>query len=202
MHVKGLELPAYDCRATKITGLAYVTANRGGDHITGYIQGPTFLDIPFLIVEESAIQDARIENPAEAKVVKEMEDALTVFDSVGCCKFLGMALMAEDVAPVIASATGWEFGTSDLRKAGERIYNLARAFNIREGCTRSDDTLPQRLLEEPLLEGPAEGLVVDLEPLLDAYYEFRGWHKATGSPTVAKLEELGLGDVIDQLGAA
>lgn len=202
MHVKGLELPAYDCRATKITGLAFATANRGGDHITGYVQGPTFLDIPYLIVEESAIQDAQVENPAEARVVKEMEDALTVFDSVGCCKFLGMALMAEDVAPVVANATGWEFSASDLRKAGERIYNLARAFNVREGCTRADDTLPPRLLEEPLLEGPAKGLVVDLDPLLDAYYEFRGWHKATGSPTAAKLEELGLGDVIDQLEVA
>jgi aldehyde:ferredoxin oxidoreductase len=202
MHVKGLELPAYDCRATKITGLAFATANRGGDHITAYVQGPTFLDIPFLIVEESTIQDVQVENPAEAKVVKDMEDALTVFDAIGCCKFLGMALMAEDVAPVIANATGWEFGVSDFRKAGERIYNLARAFNVREGCTRADDTLPSRLLEEPLLEGPAKGLVVDLEPLLDAYYEFRGWDKATGIPSPAKLEELGLGEVIDQLGVA
>ena len=48
MQVKGLELPAYDCRATKMTGLGFVTANRGGDHITAYVQGPTFLDIPFL----------------------------------------------------------------------------------------------------------------------------------------------------------
>lgn len=200
MHVKGLELPAYDCRATKLTGLAFVTANRGGDHITGYIQGPTFLDIPFLIVEESEIQDAQVENPPEARVVKDMEEALTVFDSVGCCKFLGMALMADDVAPVVANATGWEFGVSDLRTAGERIYNLARAFNVREGCTRADDTLPPRLLEEPLLEGPAEGLVVDLDPLLDAYYEFRGWDQATGIPTAAKLAELGLGDVAEQLG--
>ncbi|NOR82532.1 MAG: aldehyde ferredoxin oxidoreductase [Ardenticatenales bacterium] len=202
MHVKGLELPAYDCRATKITGLAFATANRGGDHITAYIQGPTFLDLPFLIVEESTIQDVTVENPAEARVVKEMEDALTVFDSVGCCKFLGMALMAEDVAPIIAHATGWSFGASDFRKAGERIYNLARAFNVREGCTRADDTLPDRLLEEPLLEGPAKGLVVDLEPLLDAYYEFRGWHPGTGSPTAEKLEELGLEDVMMQLGVS
>ena len=99
MHVKGLELPAYDCRATKITGLGFATANRGGDHVTAYVQGPAFLDIPFLIVEESTIQDATIENPAEAKVVKDLEDALTVFDSVGCCKFMGMALMAEDIVP-------------------------------------------------------------------------------------------------------
>ncbi|RLB98630.1 MAG: aldehyde ferredoxin oxidoreductase, partial [Deltaproteobacteria bacterium] len=144
MHVKGLELAAYDCRATKITGLAFCTANRGGDHITGYIQGPTFMDIPLLVVEESVIEDARVENPAEAKIVKDLEDALTVFDAVGVCKFMGMALMAEDITPIIASATGWDFDVADFRKAGERIYNIARLFNVREGCTRANDNLPKR----------------------------------------------------------
>jgi aldehyde:ferredoxin oxidoreductase len=201
MHVKGLELPSYDCRATKMTGLAFATANRGGDHITAYIQGPTFLDIPFLIVEESTIEDPTVENPEEARVVKDLEDALTVFDSIGACKFMGMALMAEDIVPVIANATGWDFDVDEFRMAGERIVNLARAFNVREGASREDDTLPKRLLEEPLPEGPAEGLVVDLEPLLDAYYEARGWDKATGKPTAAKLTELGLGDLIDKIGA-
>ncbi len=201
MQVKGLELPAYDCRATKITGLGFATANRGGDHITAYVQGPTFLDIPFLIVEQSTIEDAMVENPAEAKVVKELEDALTVFDAAGACKFMGMALMAEDVVPVIAHATGWEFEEREFRKTGERIFNLARSFNVREGCTRADDTLPKRLLEEPLSDGPAKGLVVKLDPLLDAYYEFRGWDKETGKPTAAKLDELGLGHVKEKIGA-
>ena len=200
MHVKGLELPAYDCRATKMTGLAFATANRGGDHITAYVQGPTFLDIPYLIVDESTIEDPMVENPAEAIVVKDMEDALTVFDAVGCCKFMGMALFAEDLTPVIANATGWDFTVSDFRKGGERIFNLARMFNIREGVTRQDDTLPGRLLKEPLPDGPAEGLVVDLDPLLDAYYDVRDWDISTGRPTQKKLEELGLSDIIEQAG--
>jgi aldehyde:ferredoxin oxidoreductase len=200
MNVKGMELPAYDCRATKITGLAYVTANRGGDHITAYVQGPTFLDIPFLIVEENTIEDVTKENPKEAKVVKDMEDALTTFDALGACKFMGMALMAEDILPVINAATGWELDAPGFRQAGERIFNLARAFNIREGLRRKDDTLPARLLEEPLPDGPAAGLTVNLEPMLDAYYEFRGWDKKTGIPTIEKLRELGLDFVIDDLG--
>lgn len=200
MNVKGMELPAYDCRATKITGLAYVTANRGGDHITAYVQGPTFLDIPFLIVEENTIEDVTKENPKEAKVVKDMEDALTTFDALGVCKFMGMALMADDLVPIINAATGWELDTPSFRQSGERIFNLARAFNIREGLRRKDDTLPARLLEEPLPDGPAAGLTVNLEPMLDAYYEFRGWDKETGIPTVEKLRELGLDFVIDKLG--
>jgi len=200
MNVKGMELPAYDCRATKITGLAYVTANRGGDHITAYVQGPTFLDIPFLIVEENTIEDVTRENPLEAKVVKDMEDALTTFDALGACKFMGMALMADDIVPVINAATGWGLDAAGFRQAGERIFNLARAFNVREGLRRKDDTLPARLLEEPLPDGPAAGLTVDLVPLLDAYYDYRGWDTQTGIPTVEKLRELGLDFVINQLG--
>jgi aldehyde:ferredoxin oxidoreductase len=199
MNVKGLELPAYDSRGAKITGLAFATANRGGDHITAYIQAPTYLAAPFLVIEESEIQDPLQENPEEAKVVKDLEDALTVFDAAGCCKFMGMALDAREWSAIINTLTGWEFGVEEFRKTGERIYNLERAFNVREGLTRADDTLPKRLLEEPLPEGPAEGHVNNLEILLDPYYEFRKWEKTTGKPTPEKLRELGLQEVISQI---
>ncbi|MGQ9624174.1 MAG: aldehyde ferredoxin oxidoreductase family protein [Candidatus Bathycorpusculaceae bacterium] len=198
MHVKGLEMPAYDPRAAKITGLAYATANRGACHITAYVEGPTFLSTPYLIVEESDVGDILQEIPETTKVVKDMEDALTVFDAIGACKFMGMVLTAEDWATLISSLTGWEFTASDFRKTGERIYNLERAFNIREGLTRADDTLPKRLLEEPLPEGPAKGHVVNLEPLLEAYYKFRGWDN-NGRPTPEKLKELGLEWVIKEI---
>jgi len=196
MHVKGLELPCYDSRAAKITGLAFATANRGGDHITAFVQGPTFFGMPFLIVEESTIKDVFKEDPAEAKVVKDLEDALTAIDAAGACKFMGLCLDADGVAATIAGATGWKFGKEDLWKAGERVFNLARVFNMREGMTRADDTLPKRLLEEPLPEGPAKGHVNNLAKLLDPYYEIRGWDKKTGKPTAKKLRELGLADVI------
>ncbi len=200
MHVKGLELPAYDPRAAKICGLAFVTANRGGDHITAYVEGPAFVDTPFLCVENSKIEDWMVENPAEAKVVKDLEDALTVFDCMGVCKFMGMALAAEDWVDMIANCVGWELSVSDFRKIGERVYNLARAFNVREGLTRADDTLPKRLLEDPLPEGAAQGHTMKrLDESLDAYYEFRGWDKNTGKPTPEKLKELGLDYVIDRI---
>lgn len=200
MHVKGLEMPAYDPRAAKVCGLAFATANRGGDHITAYVEGPTFMDIPFMCVEDSKIEDALVENPAETKVVKDLEDALTVFDAMGTCKFMGMALATEDWVDMIANCVGWKFDVSDFRKLGERIYNLARAFSVREGLTRADDSLPRRLLEDPLPEGAAQGHVVEkLEQMLDAYYEFRGWDKKAGKPTPEKLRELGLGEVIDKI---
>ncbi|MFX1513541.1 MAG: aldehyde ferredoxin oxidoreductase family protein [Promethearchaeota archaeon] len=200
MHVKGLELPAYDSRAAKITGLAYATANRGGDHITAYIEGPTFLSMPFLIVDDAEIEDILQENPKEARLVKEFEDAFGVFDAIGGCKFMGMVLTGEDWATLIAKLMGWEdFTEQEFRKTGERIYNLQRVYNIREGLTRADDTLPKRLLEDPLPEGPGEGHVVNLEPLLNAYYEYRGWDNKTGKPTFEKLQELGLDWLIKEI---
>jgi len=141
-----------------------------------------------------------VENPAEAKVVKDLEDALTVFDCVVTCKFMGMALATEDWVDMIANCVGWEFSVNDFRKVGERAYNLARAFNVREGLTRADDTLPKRLLEEPLPEGAAEGhMVKKLDQSLDAYYDFRGWDKKTGKPTPEKLKELNLDYIIDKI---
>lgn len=199
IHVKGLELPAYDPRAAKICGLAYVTANRGGDHITGYIEGPTFVDMPFLLVDDSHIDDPLVADPKEAKVLVDLENALSVFDSIGACKFMGILLPADEYAALINHATGWDLDVSEFRTSGERIYNLIRSFCIREGISRDDDILPGRLMEDPLPSGPAKGMVLDpktLEEMKDAYYELRGWDKSTGKPTHQKLQDLGLTELI------
>jgi aldehyde:ferredoxin oxidoreductase len=202
MNVKGLELPAYDPRAAKICGLGYVTANRGGDHITAYIEGPTFIDVPFLLVEDSTIRDPFVANPAEAQVVVDMENAMTTLDCLGGCKFMGILLTAEDLVGLVADATGWDFDVTDFRTGGERVYNLMRACCVREGIGREQDTLPGRLMNDPLPDGPAEGMVIDgetLEAMKDAYYESRGWDLATGIPTPAKLRQLALDDLIADL---
>lgn len=199
MQVKGLELPAYDSRAAKITGLAFATANRGGCHIDAYVQGATFIQVPYTLIEDSQIEDVHKENPKEAKIVKDLQDVFADTDSLGICKFMCLALRATDLSESIGQITGWPFDVTELRKTGERIYNLERAFNIREGLTRADDTLPKRLLEEPLPDGVAEGQVNCLEILLEPYYEFRSWDKITGKPTPEKLKELGLEDIIEQI---
>jgi aldehyde:ferredoxin oxidoreductase len=203
MNVKGLELPAYDPRAAKICGLGFVTANRGGDHITAFIEAPTFIDAPILIVEESSIEDPLNAKPEEAKILMDMEDALTSLDALGGCKFMGALLKAEDLVDLIRNATGWtDFSVDDFRKCGERIYNLGRVYCNREGIRRKDDILPDRLMKEPLPEGPAEGMVLDaetLEMLKDAYYNYRGWDLATGIPSPDKLKELGLDGLLEDV---
>jgi aldehyde:ferredoxin oxidoreductase len=200
MNVKGLELPAYDSRAVQITGLAYATANRGGDHVTAYIQGPTFLDIPFLCIPDSRIKDPLVADPEEVHVLVDLENVMSALDTLGACKFMGFCVASEEWVELVAHCLGRKFTYDDLVKVGERAYNLARVFSVREGLTRADDTLPPRLLEEPLPEGMAEGKVNEnLPTMLDKYYELRGWDKATGKPTPEKLKELGLEEYIPDI---
>jgi aldehyde:ferredoxin oxidoreductase len=202
MNVKGLELPAYDPRSAKICGLGYVTANRGGDHMTAWVEAPTFVDMPLLLVDESSIRDPLVANPEEAKVLVDLENAFTVLDAIGGCKFMGVLVMAEELVDLIESATGWEFTVDDFRQSGERIYNLMRAFCVREGIDRSKDMLPERLMADPLPDGPGEGMVIErstLETMKDAYYDLRGWDRATGIPTPQTLRRLGLTGLVGDL---
>jgi len=199
MHVKGLELPGYDPRAVQLGGLAYATANRGGDHMTGYVHGPALCDYSLLVVDESKPRDRLVADPEEVRMVKDLEDTLVVFDCLGICKFVGFDLPASELVNSVVYGLGWDFSLDELKMSGERVYNLARAFSIREGLTAAGDTLPRRLLEQPLPDGPARGHVVQLAPLLDAYYELRKWDKDSGRPKPAKLEQLGLMDIIPDI---
>jgi aldehyde:ferredoxin oxidoreductase len=202
MHVKGLELPAYDPRAAKIAGLGYVTAGRGGDHMNGYIQAPTFIDIPFMIVDDSTIRDPLVFNPMDVRVLIDMENALSVLDALGGCKFMGILLSAGEIVDLVRAATGWDFDLEEFRLCGERLQTMPRAFNAREGLRRDQDSLPGRLLMDPLPDGPAQGMVFShssLEEMKDVYYEMRGWDLTTGIPTPAKLRQLDLDYLVSQL---
>ena len=84
-----------------------------------------------------------------------------------------------------------QIGVTELLRIGERIWNLQKLLNIKRGFGRSDDTLPARLLNEPLQEGAPAGQVWRRDEMLDEYYALRGWD-ADGTPTREKLEELGL----------
>jgi aldehyde:ferredoxin oxidoreductase len=107
----------------------------------------------------------------------------------------------EWVARFLNAVTGLDYSGDDMMKIGERIVNLERAFNVRQGLTRKDDALPERFLKEPVPDGPAKGRVMELEPMLDEYYEARGWELKKGYPMRRTLEELDLGDIADELEA-
>jgi aldehyde:ferredoxin oxidoreductase len=105
-------------------------------------------------------------------------------------------LKLKEVYQMVVSATGFEYKDPDeLKKLGARIITLSRLFNVREGFSRKDDTLPYRCLEEPLPEGPARGQVVHLDEMLDEYYELRGWDHE-GIPEKETVSKIGLKDII------
>jgi len=185
MHVKGLELPAYDPRGTFGMGLAYATSDRGACHLRSWTIGAEILDT------QERMDPFATEFKAE--LVKNQQDYFAVIQSAVVCLFLNFGLSQRHITRSIQALTGieeWKT-TEDILKIGERIYNLTRLFSLREGISRKDDTLPERLLKEPVKEGPTKGIVVDLDPMLDEYYLVRHWDEE-GRPTKGKLAELGL----------
>ena len=180
MSVKGLEMPAYDPRGIKGIGLNYATANRGGCHVTGYTVSPEVLGIPEKIDP--------LTPEGKAKWVKIFQDLTCVVNSTVNCLFVTFALGAKDYAELLTAVTGWNLTEQEILKIGERIYNLERVILNKYGFDGKDDTLPKRLLEEPMPEGPAKGQVVELEKMKEEYYKLRGW--VNGIPTPEKLKEL------------
>jgi aldehyde:ferredoxin oxidoreductase len=183
MSVKGLEMPAYDPRAMQGQGLLYATSNRGACHMRGNMLGPEVLGLPKLV--------HRLQVQGKAGMVILHQNASAAIDSLVLCKFVNLAVAEEYLARALAAVTGVPCSTGDLIRAGERIWNLERLYNLREGFTRTDDTLPRRLLEEPAPDGPSKGWVSHLPEMLEEYYRFRGWDEE-GVPTPRKLTELGL----------
>jgi aldehyde:ferredoxin oxidoreductase len=183
MSVKKLELPAYDPRGMQGQGLVFATGNRGACHETGNMLGPEVLALPRLI--------DRFATQGKAGIVSVHQNSAAVIDSLVYCKFANMAVTEEFFARTLTAVTGEHFTVDDLMMVGERVWTLERLYNLREGFTQEDDTLPDRLLNEPVPEGPSEGYIVNLVPMLAEYYAFRGWDK-NGVPKPEKLKELSL----------
>ena len=191
-HIKGMELPGYDLRTLKTAALGFSVSYRGACHLRSGAYSP---DV------KGKVDRFKIEK-GRGKIVMDGEDLYNVVDSLILCKF-SRGVMYEglkDMAKYYTLATGFEMTPEELIKAGERINNLARVLNIREGKgTREYDTLPWKIMNVPVPdEGVAKGAVVNQKEFdigLDDYYSVRGWTKE-GIPTPEKLKELGLGNLV------
>ena len=170
IHVKGLELAAWNVHAYPAKGISYTTSNRGACHHNGD-------DI-------------------------DQQNFFAMIDCLGICSFAtdrglrrSPGLDKDDFANLLRAITGTEWTGDELMKAGERVFNLEKMFNYREGFRREDDKLPERFFEEPLTIGSEKGAVLNREEfneMLDQYYRKRGWDPKTTKPDKSKLEELGL----------
>ncbi|GAA0177073.1 aldehyde ferredoxin oxidoreductase family protein [Clostridium sediminicola] len=183
MTVKKQEMPAYDARAIQGIGLNYATSNRGGCHVRGYLISPEILGLPQKL--DPHVTDDK------ATWLKIFQDLTAVVDSSGMCLFTTFALGLPEVAAQIKAGLGWDCSDEEILKIGERIWNLEKMWNLKAGFTKADDTLPPRLLNEPLPEGPAKGMVNQLDIMLSEYYKGRGWGEDS-IPTKEKLEELSI----------
>lgn len=195
--VKGLEIPAYDPRGLKAHGLGYATSNMGGHHQIGYSMQELF-GVPEK-VDRFSVED-------KGRHTVWVQRFIMIYDCAVICGFPhGFVESKVDFSTIsewLIAATGMEaaFGTSEAIDAiFDRIWNLERAFNIRFGFGKETDTMPRRLLEEPLIEGPSAGHVWERDPLLADYYRVRGWDPETGVPTRETLEKYGLDYVADDL---
>lgn len=194
MHVKGLEIPMHDPRAFKGMGLQYATSHRGACHLRGEV---------FLIEQGERMPDLgihervyRFDLETKPRIVKTMQDWHDVLDSLILCKFAYIPPAA--VAAILSMVVGKRVTVGELMETGERIYNLKRVICVLRGVSSKDDTLPARLLEEPLTEGGAAGQVVELNRMLSEYYKLRGWDE-NGIPTREKLEKLNLTEAAEEL---
>jgi aldehyde:ferredoxin oxidoreductase len=185
MQVKGLELPAYDLRGVQGHALGSATSNRGGCHLRSYLIGPELMGAPVLVDRD------RTEGKPELVIL--FQNLSAAMDSMVLCRFTSFAWSVDDYAAMLTSCSGLRVDGPSLLAIGERIWNLERLFNNREGLTSRDDQLPTRFFK-PLPEGGSRNRVVHLEEMLPKYYSLRGWDKE-GRPTKDRLKRVGLDKV-------
>jgi aldehyde:ferredoxin oxidoreductase len=184
--VKRLELPAHSARALKGMSIGYATATRGGSH---HDTRPT---------PQYAQNFDRRSPEGKPEFAVKSQHFTAVDDSLVLCRFTserGFGLYVDEpYARMVSAVTGWAMTAEELERVGERVINLERLFNVREGVRREDDALPWRVMHEPIPDGPSAGAYCPPEELglmLDRYYAIRGWD-AAGVPTAARLSALGL----------
>ncbi len=176
-HSKGLEMPAYDPRGSYGMGLAYATSERGACHLRAFT---IFADDPFKL-------------KSMARDVIDGQNSNAAKWSMCFCDFWG-SVDTEVMADLLTAGLGKQVSAEDLNKAGERIWNLVRLYNLKAGFTGADDTLSEKITKQALKDGPHDGRVLNaenLEEMKALYYHLRGWDEE-GRPKAEKLRELGL----------
>jgi aldehyde:ferredoxin oxidoreductase len=179
MHVKGMELGGYECRGLNGQALQFAIDNRGGCH---HSYG--------LPARKEIFDETRLQVEEKGAYVKDMAVGQIISDSLILCSFGKQAFPEPVLSEVLSSLFGETWSIEDFKEVGLRIMCQERLFNMREGITREDDTLPERLLKEPKPDGPTKGEVVPLEELKDSYYKAMAFDPSTGNPTDSLLKKM------------
>ena len=196
MVSKGQDFAGYDPRGAQGMGLGYATSPIGASHMRADSPYFELLGVP-VKVDPQTWHD-------KPPIMVKWQDVFSIFDAAGLCVFFSIRYLVEptlEIRPrpimeLLNAATGAKYTLEELEKAGERIFNAERLFLVKAGFSRKDDSLPPRMIEEPMPSGPAKGLVCHLEEMLDQYYKLRGW-STDGIPGEEKLTELGLDKFVE-----
>lgn len=191
-----LEFPGYDPRGSQGMGLLYATSSVGASHMAGDTAYVEVFGVPEKI--DPLVTEGK---PA---LLKRFGNAFASIDATGLCVFLAVRyvfdadinLWPTRLTKLMNLTTGADYTPESIMQAADRVFNLERMFLIRAGFTGKDDTLPPRMLHEPLPSGPAKGCVVKLDEMLPEFYQLQGWDK-NGIPTPEKLAELGLSEIVN-----
>ena len=200
MHIKGLENPGYDARGLKTFAVGLAAGTRGGCHNRSAAYDPDIKGV----VDRFSIDETR------GEVAARTEEYAAVYDTLPLCKFIRRCFTGKAdrkgawpaIAQLINATTGWDFDYDAVDLIGVRAHTIKKAFNIREGWTRTDDHLPYRWHHEPMTKGASAGHVVteeELEYLKDLYYAAKGWTKEGLMPKQL-LIDLGMSDVAEEIG--
>jgi aldehyde:ferredoxin oxidoreductase len=191
-HVKGLELPGYEPRALQTMALGFAVASRGADHNRSGAYEADF----------STRADRLRGSPESAQLAVDTEDRAALMDSLVLCKFLRGVFtdLFTESAQLLCHVTGWQVTAKELHATAQRIVTAKKLFNIREGWTVSEDTLPARFLTRGLplrAQGEAVLTRVQLAAMVQSYYAERRWDR-DGRVPAALVEEFGLTNPTEQ----
>jgi aldehyde:ferredoxin oxidoreductase len=190
MQVKGMELPGYEPRSLQTMAVGLAVGSRGACHNRSGAYEADF---------STEVDRLRAERP-RGRIAADSEDRSALMDSLIVCKFLRQCFddLYAQGAEMLRAVTGWDVDPGELRTTAERVTNLKKTFNVREGWRREDDTLPERILTEKLPSGVAAGTGLsreDLDMMIEGYYEARGWTNE-GGLTLETWQRLGLGELV------
>ncbi|SHH52261.1 aldehyde ferredoxin oxidoreductase family protein [Clostridium grantii] len=194
---RGMGFPAHDPRYADSIGLQYAVSPRGACHLSANCHGQEYGGFygGFGFYRSIKLKNHSIENKPEMNV--ELEHIMCLCDSLTICKFLLDATgdsSADLLVSWLSDITGWDLDKEELIKIGERIFNLKRMYLVRDGQSRKDDKLPQRMRKRRMTGGSANN-IPDIDSMLDRYYEIRGWDEF-GIPTEETLKRLDLLDTL------
>ena len=211
IQVKGQEFPGHEPRSKWGVALGYAVSPTGADHLEAahdpWFDKPGDPEREWGFVDLYDLAPLGILEPVPAQSLSSQKVRMFVYlqqfwgllDVISMCIFVTApefrAIDLDRVNTLIKTVTGWNTSLFELMKVGERWITLLRLYNLREGLTAGDDSLPDRCFE-PIREGSTKGVKIDkeeFEKALNLYYGMMGWNEK-GVPTEAKLEELNIGE--------